>query len=556
VASACLAQCNFPESTTNEALKYAFVTEITDSKLIFHVTLSFQGSRSGEQEVILPSDWAGEEHLEGQVKELKAITGETSVLSGPKPNIRIVRFPPKAAVTVTYDLVKDWTGPFHHPKEFRAILEPNYFEFDTDNALVHPYFNDDQFVDVHFDWQKLPADWSLVTSFGEGERCQSYTGPWHRVDEALFAGGDFRIHRYSVAGQTQVFAFRGKWKFSDAELIQNIQKILAVEKDFWHDNDFPYYLVTLAPFDDLIGSTDGSGFTNAFWLFMSQNDILSYKIQYILAHEIFHTWNPHKMGIPSSPEAPEKWFTEGFTVYYGDAMLLRAGLISLDEYLRGLNSKIADYEFSSAKNISNSEIVARYDENHEVNHLPYVRGPVLALWLDAQIRADSMGKQSLDTFMLQITQDTASNPRFRLTNQRLFQTAAKYLSAHNQKQFRELVESGRDVPIPLFPQAACVALSNDLVGKFELGFDREAMGKKSTIQGALPDSNAYAAGVRDGQQLLGESIYWNDLSKPVHLTVRTAEGIKTIEYFPQGKAVPVPQYHFDNNSVQDCQSAK
>jgi predicted metalloprotease with PDZ domain len=552
--SACLAQCELPVSATHEVLKYTFVPEATDGKLVFHVALSFKGAHNGKREIVLPSTWAGGAGLEGQVRNLKAISEDTTILSGPKPDFRIVRFPSKAVVKIGYDLVKGWTGPFHHPKEFRAILEPSYFEFNADAALVHPHLSDGQFVDVIFDWQEVSTDWSVATSFGEGDRCQSFSGPWYKVNEAVFAGGDFRIHRFSLAGQTQVFAFRGKWKFTDMELIQVIQKVLSVEKDFWWDNDFPYYLVTLAPFDDLTGSTDGTCFTNAFWMFMPQNETISYTIQYTLTHEIFHTWNPHKMGIPSSPESPEKWFTEGFTVYYGDVMLVRAGLISLSDYLWRLNSKIASYELSTVKNISNSEMVARYDESREVNNLPYVRGPILALWLDARIRADSGGKQSLDTFMLQMTADSASNPDLRLTNQRIFQTTAKFLSPRGQKELLTLMESGKNIPIPPFPQSGCVALSNDLLGTYELGFDREALDKKSVIEGVLPESAAYKAGVRDGQKVLGDSIYWNDMNKPVQLEVSTSDGVKTIEYLPKGKAALIPQYHL--NSAQGCPSAK
>jgi predicted metalloprotease with PDZ domain len=189
-----------------------------------------------------------------------------------------------------------------------------------------------------------------------------------------------------------------------------------------------------------------------------------------------------------------------------------------------------------------------------VNNLAYVRGPILALWLDAKIQADSGSKRSLDTLMLQMTEDAVSSPNIRLTNRRIFQTTAKYLSAQGQKELRNLVESGKDIPIPPFPQGSCVTLSNDSIGKFELGFDREALEKKSIIERVLPESNAYSAGVRDGQQVLGESIHFDDLNKPVHLTVRTSEGVKAIEYLPQGRPVPIPQYHL-NNTAQGCQFA-
>jgi hypothetical protein len=43
----------------------------------------------------------------------------------------------------------------------------------------------------------------------------------------------------------------------------------------------------------------------------------------------------------------------------------------------------------------------------------------------------------------------------------------------------------------------------------------------------------FKAGVRDGQQVLGMSISWNDVNKPVRLTVRAAGGQQIINYTSQ-----------------------
>ena len=50
--------------------------------------------------------------------------------------------------------------------DHHAILEPEYFEFNTQNGLVHPKFATTARVEVHFDCRKLPPGWSLATSFG------------------------------------------------------------------------------------------------------------------------------------------------------------------------------------------------------------------------------------------------------------------------------------------------------------------------------------------------------------------------------------------------------
>jgi predicted metalloprotease with PDZ domain len=547
-ALATCGQCSFSASSTGKPLKYVFEPVVTDGKLIMHVTMEFQGGRTGTAELELPSDWAEQSHLEAEVTSLTALSADIVVHDTARPNIKNVRFSPNRAVIVSYDLVKDWNGPLEYPKQFRAVLEPEYFEFTTQNALVHPKFSPTDIVSVHFDWQKLPVGWNLETSFGADDRCQSFSGLWYKVNDALFAGGDFRIHRVSLKSQLLVVAIRGKWSFSDEEAVERIGKIVTAEREFWQDNDFPYYLVTLKPFDMQSGSSDGSGFTNAFWLYLPRRETFSYGLQYLLAHESFHAWNPHKMGHIPEPGETVHWFTEGFTVYYSDLLLVRAGLLSVPEYIDKLNRRIGDYEFSPVKNLSNKEMVARYHKDNSVNQLPYVRGPVIALWLDAQIRRQSRNKFSLDTVMHKLVRDASKDLRQQLTTERVLRTAGKYLNGHAREMFSSLVESGETIPVPDFPLSECLHLSIDEVPSFDLGFDGAILRAKSRVSGVNPESEAFKAGVREGQEVLGMSIYWDDASKPVRLKVRTGDGQQAIEYFPRGKSIPAPQYHLDKDT--------
>src|SRR5207244_3123181 len=78
-----------------------------------------------------------------------------------------------------------------------------------------------------------------------------------------------------------------------------IQKTIGVVRDFWKDDQFPYFLVTLKPYDRDSGSSDGSAFTNAFWMYVSRKDSLAGRLSQ-LAHESFHAWNPHRMGLRPS----------------------------------------------------------------------------------------------------------------------------------------------------------------------------------------------------------------------------------------------------------------
>jgi predicted metalloprotease with PDZ domain len=360
----------------------------------------------------------------------------------------------------------DWT--FSPSWEFHGAVLRDYIELNGDNVLVHPKFQSDAKVTVHFDWRGLPAAWVLATSFGVGsnsdERCQGYSGAWSAVQHALLAAGEFRIHHFRIGAQPAVLAIRDQWTFSDEEAITDIQKAVGAVRDFWHDNNFPYFLVTLKQFDNDSGSGDGSAFTNAFWLYLSRKDSISDQIP-VLIHETFHEWDPRRMGpLPSSEDLEAiEWFREGFVTYYGYLLALRAGLIQLPAYLENVNHDLRILPVSSSA---------------------YVRGRVIALWLDQQIRKDSGGGRSLDTVMYDMANEAAKP----LTQAKILETAGRYLSVASRTELARTIEP--DSRISLAEEALGPRTRGAVEGvpTFDLGFDLSA----SRRQAASQESNQTA----------------------------------------------------------------
>src|ERR1700694_1524921 len=65
-------QCSFLASSGGKPLKYVFEPAVTNGKLIIHITAEFKGGRDGTMELELPSDWAGQSHLEAEITNLTA----------------------------------------------------------------------------------------------------------------------------------------------------------------------------------------------------------------------------------------------------------------------------------------------------------------------------------------------------------------------------------------------------------------------------------------------------------------------------------------------------
>jgi predicted metalloprotease with PDZ domain len=521
------AQCKFPPSQGGRAFTWSFTPEKTVSAAVLHATLQFQANSSGSEPIEVPVEWAGEKlHA---ISNVRALSEGTTIEDTPDPGSKIVHYPPNSAVTLAYDLSKDWQGSLRHPYQFHPVVMPEYFEINGQNSLVFPKTDRAARITANFDFHGLPNDWTLATSFGtpenHSEYCQSFVGPWEAVADAVFAAGDFRIRRFQIGRRAAVLAIRSQWIFTDDQAIAKIQQAVSIVRDFWHDDNFPYFLVTVAPYDQDRGSSDGSAFTNAFWMFLSRLDPLETQLP-TLAHETFHAWDLRKMG-PYDSYAKFNWFHEGFTQYYAYQLVYLAGLIPLSAYVESLNRDLRLYPGTDS---------------------PYIRGRGIAVWLDGEIRAESNGKKSLDNVMFDMVADSAKP----ITLERILATADRYLLPPAQRQLEAAANHGA-VLVPAanaaLPGCTALSVSVEQLPLFDLGFDLAASELSNRVVGVKQDGPAYAVGLRDGQKLMGVSVDNGQTDKLAKFTIDVSGEPKIIEYYPRGRIVSVPQYHLDQAAL-------
>jgi predicted metalloprotease with PDZ domain len=148
-----------------------------------------------------------------------------------------------------------------------------------------------------------------------------------------------------------------------------------------------------------------------------------------VAHEFFHAWNVERLR-PKSLEpfdlsranmSDELWFAEGFTQYYGDLMMVRAGLIDEDSYYERVGSYVNARQnspgarYASAVDMSRQAVfvdagVSIDPTNRSNTYLSYyIQGAGLALSLDLQLRATK--RTDLDAFMRAMWQEFGKNQK-------------------------------------------------------------------------------------------------------------------------------------------------
>jgi hypothetical protein len=162
------------------------------SGLKLHVAVGFRINAKGVQILALPVEWA-EEKLHSMIN--LQVTSRGAVLNNPFASGEVfLHGSANHPVVIEYDLPRDWSGPMVNPLQFHPVPMPEYVEFTGTNALIRRVLRDNAEETANFDWQGLPPTWTRATSFGASanaaSRCQTFTGPWNRVDGGLYAAGD------------------------------------------------------------------------------------------------------------------------------------------------------------------------------------------------------------------------------------------------------------------------------------------------------------------------------------------------------------------------------
>lgn len=136
----------------------------------------------------------------------------------------------------------------------------------------------------------------------------------------------------------------------------------------------------------------------------------------LCSHELFHTWHVKRIkpkvllnpDLSKEIHTEQLWIYEGFTSYYDDFSLLRAGLIDQKSYLELLGQTLTrlqrtDGRFNQTVTSASFDTWTKfYKQDENANNAIvsyYVKGAAVALCLDLMIRKKSRDTYSLDSVM-------------------------------------------------------------------------------------------------------------------------------------------------------------
>lgn len=267
---------------------------------------------------------------------------------------------------------------------------------------------------------ELPAEWGVAVSgmpSPDGRPTSFVARNFDTIVDSPIVAGNPAIHTFDVAGKPHLLVNvneSGSWDGPRAA--GDVERIVRAHRAFWGDLPYDRYV-----FFNMITEAGGGLEHRNSTILMTSRWAMASRQQYVnwlnlVSHEFFHVWNikrlrPAALG-PFDYErenyTPSLWVAEGFTTYYGDLLLHRAGLVSREEYLAGLSGDIRTLQQTPGREVlpvSQASFDAwikhyRPDENTPNTAISYyTKGGVIALLLDARIRANTANARSLDDVM-------------------------------------------------------------------------------------------------------------------------------------------------------------
>jgi hypothetical protein len=456
---------------------------------------------------------------------------------------------PSGAIVITY---KARITAGESPRFQGVHAHAGGFQGVGSTFLLLPDVNDVYHARVTWNLAGAGEGAQAISSFGPGDA--ELSGPLDRLLGAFYMAGPLG----RLALDEGALHFRGAWLgrpgFDPAEATVWAAKAREGQRAFFRDTDPAPFTFFLRAVPHLGPGWVGNGGPSSFLLLAGDKLEWSRLARFAVAHELVHTW----IGVAGTgvrldgPEGSAYWFTEGFTVHYTRALLLRAGLATPAEFLDDLRERTERFLVNPDKALSNDAVAKGFFKSDTVNKLPYDRGMLYAAEVDAAVRAKSGGKRSLDDLVLTLLDRARALGKQSAAATDAAMKDAPATAALPAGAFREIVgaelgpegQTRYDAVIvrgeaPAPPPSAygpCFKTAKKAIPRFELGFD-PASYKDGKLRGLVRGSAADRAGLREGDRVKGGSATSGVTFEAVTVIVERDGKEKTISFLPQGATV-------------------
>ncbi len=346
--------------------------------------------------------------------------------------------------------------------------------------------------------------------------------------DSPFECGTHRLLSFDVGGVPHEIALWGHGNEDEAQVADDTRQIVETTRAMF--GGLPYqryvFIVHIANGRGGLEHRNSVSMLVNRWTF--QPRVAYERYLGLTAHEFFHVWNvkrirPETLGpFDYSREnyTRQLWTMEGITSYYTDLLLVRAGLIDTERYLELLADKIVKLQSQPGRHMQSLEQSSfdswikhyRPDENSANTAISYyLKGELVALLLDLEIRQRTNSARSLDDVMRALYRRFEDDGR-GFAEAGGFQAAVEAVVTPDQPGafddfFRRYVAGTDELDYAGALHAAGLELewSHERANGHTpawLGVQYRTEGGRLKVASVRADGPAAAAGIYDGDELL------------------------------------------------------
>jgi predicted metalloprotease with PDZ domain len=310
---------------------------------------------------------------------------------------------------------------------------------------------------------------------------------------------------------------RGNYKQEDFQ--RDIPKVVRYVANFFGGLPYERYLFMVHFAAKSYGGLEHKNSTSLLYpgdSFSSKDGYL--KFINLVAHEFFHAWNvkrlrPHhldKFDYDHENYTTSLWFIEGGTSYYDELIPLRAGIYDADHFLKQASQYITRLQntpgrlYQSLLEGSYDAWIKQYrpDENSPNNQVSYyLKGQVLMMLLDLEIRGLTDGKSSLDEVFQKLWLGSKEG-QLAYREEELPTTICKLVGLERLVTLERYLDSTEDFDYETYLNIVGVKFTTERNSIPYLGARTEDRAEMVVVKSIERDSPAWFGGLNSGDLLL------------------------------------------------------
>jgi predicted metalloprotease with PDZ domain len=331
--------------------------------------------------------------------------------------------------------------------------------------------------------------------------------------------GNHKILIFNADGGTRYeMAMYGETQYDESRLISDMKTVVEEAGKVVGENPNKRYVFLVHHY------TQGSGgleHLNSTVLDVARNTYQSNYVGFLslVAHEYFHLWNVKRIRAKAlGPFDYDNenythllWVAEGFTTYYQNLILRRAGIIPAENFLNIMAGNVGTIENQPGNQVQSlaesswDAWVKYYRTNENSNNTTvsyYTKGAVAGVLLDLEILGSTNGEKGLDDVMKLLYEDFYKKQKRGFTDEEMQQTAEKIAGKSLKEFFSTVINNPANIDYDHYFGYAGLRMATYPLAGTEGFLGTGFSGGKTTVSNVKRGTAAYTNGLNVNDEVL------------------------------------------------------